>query len=272
MVQTTKKIDKVTGEYRVCDWQMFDIPLFGRTEPELLSLIEKGEKTRPTWVATVNPEFVMNALKDPYFLEILQKKTSFNVVDGIGLIWGRLIQLRIKNDELRIIKITKKTFWGLVVGLEILAGKHRESLITGADLMDKLCGVAEKNGQSVYFYGGWGDRSEKTAKYFLKKYPKLKVAGYRAEDFDFETKVDYLFVARAMKKQELWIDEHFDKLSVKFVMGVGRSFDYYSGELARAPQWVRKMGMEWFFSLLMEPKRWKRQLELPKFIWMVLTN
>jgi len=55
-------------------------------------------------------------------------------------------------------------------------------------------------------------------------------------------------------------------------MGVGRSFDYYSGALERAPKWARKMGMEWFYSLIREPKRWKRQLILPKFVWMVLTE
>jgi len=56
------------------------------------------------------------------------------------------------------------------------------------------------------------------------------------------------------------------------VMGVGRSFDYYSGDLKRAPIWMRKMGLEWLYSLIKEPKRWKRQLVLPKFIWMVLTK
>ena len=96
------------------------------------------------------------------------------------------------------------------------------------------------------------------------------MVGYRAEDFDFNTKADYLFVARAMKKQEEWIEANFDKLKVGLVMGVGRSFDYYSGELPRAPMWVRKMGLEWLFSLVVEPKRWRRQLELPKFVGKVL--
>ena len=158
------------------------------------------------------------------------------------------------------------------MGVEILQGKHRDMLISGADLMDRLCAVAEKNGESVFFFGGWGDRSSRTAEYFLKKYPRLRVVGAQAEDFDFETRVDYLFVARAMKKQELWINDHLDQLKVKLVMGLGRSFDYYSGDLKRAPGWIRRMGFEWLFSLLMEPKRWKRQLALPRFIWKVITE
>jgi N-acetylglucosaminyldiphosphoundecaprenol N-acetyl-beta-D-mannosaminyltransferase len=73
-----------------------------------------------------------------------------------------------------------------------------------------------------------------------------------------------------MKKQEFWIDDNFDKLKVKVVMGVGRSFDYFSGDLKRAPSWVRKMGLEWLYSLYKEPKRWRRQLVLPMFVWKVL--
>jgi N-acetylglucosaminyldiphosphoundecaprenol N-acetyl-beta-D-mannosaminyltransferase len=82
--------------------------------------------------------------------------------------------------------------------------------------------------------------------------------------------IDYLFVAYAMKTQEEWINRNLDKLKVRLVMGVGRSFDYYSGDLRRAPTWVRKMGFEWLYSLFMEPKRWKRQLALPRFIGKVL--
>ncbi len=219
------------------------------------------------WIATVNPEFVVAAQKDPYFKEILSK-TSLNVVDGIGLIWAKEIMTKNKGIKASLGKIAK----GFKVGMEILKGKYRENLVGGADLMDSMCKMAEKMGKTVYFYGGWDDRSKRTAEYFLRKYPKLKVAGYRAEDYDWETKADILFVARAMKKQEEWIENNFLKLKVGVVMGVGRSFDYYSGELKRAPRWLRKMGLEWLYSLYKEPKRWKRQLALPKFIWKVLTD
>lgn len=265
-----KKITRVLDKDYGIIGNMFGFTLFSRSKSTLLKLIESDMvKKGKIWIATVNPEFVMAAKRDKNFLEILQKRTTYNVIDGIGLIWANEIQLQITNYELRIRSIIK--IWlGFKIGLEILMGKHRENLITGADLMDDLCALAEKKDQTVYFYGGWDDRAERTAKYFLKKYPKLNVIGYRAEDFDFNTKVDYLFVARAMKKQELWIDSHYHELNVKLVMGVGRSFDYYSGDLPRAPKLIQKIGFEWLFSLIMEPKRWKRQLELPKFIYMVL--
>jgi N-acetylglucosaminyldiphosphoundecaprenol N-acetyl-beta-D-mannosaminyltransferase len=254
-------------------WEMWGIPLFGRGKEWVLKEVETilSRKGKNYWIATVNPEFMMAVKKDAGFKAILLK-TDLNIIDGIGLIWARETQLRITNYKLQINKTLEKLLCGFKVGVEILRGKHREDLVTGADLMDSLCQLAEAKGKTVYFYGGWDDRSKRTAEYFLRKYPKLKVAGYRAEDFDFKTETDILFVARAMKKQEEWINEHFDKLRVKVVMGVGRSFDYYSGDLKRAPEWVRKMGLEWLYSLYREPKRWKRQLELPKFVWKVLTE
>jgi N-acetylglucosaminyldiphosphoundecaprenol N-acetyl-beta-D-mannosaminyltransferase len=236
--------DKFSGNY----WQLWGIPLFSRGIERVLKLIEDQIDTnhnKPFWVATVNPEFVMEAAKDRHFLEILQK-TDLNVMDGVGLIWAQMM----KEGN----------------------GWHRENLVPGVELMDRMCQLAERKGKTVYFFGGWGDRAKRTAAYFERKYPKLKVAGFKEEDFELETKVDFLFVARGMKKQEMWIEEHFDGLRVKVVMGVGRSFDYFSGDLKRAPEWVRKMGLEWLYSLYKEPKRWKRQLALPKFVWKVLTD
>ena len=171
-------------------WKMWGITLFGRGIEEVLKSIssqlavtsyELGK--RPFWIATVNPEFMMAARKDAGFRAILQK-TSLNVMDGIGLIWAK--QLLITNYELRI----KKIYYGLKIGMEILLGKHKENLVTGADLMDRMCQLAEVKNKTVYFYGGWGERAKKTAEYFVKKYPKLKVAGWRAEDFDFKTEAD----------------------------------------------------------------------------------
>ncbi len=230
-------------------------------ELKIDEVIDQIKNNKKIWIATVNPEFVMTADRDNSFKNILEK-TGLNVTDGIGLVWAREV-LKSKNNKL---------IAGLLVGLEILQGKYEKEVVSGVELIDRLCAKAEREGKTVYFLGGWNERASKTAQFFVNKYPRLKVAGSQAENFDFETEVDYLFVAYGMKKQEEWIESNFGKLKVGVVMGVGRSFDYYSGELKRAPKWVRRMGFEWFYSLMMEPKRWKRQLVLPKFIWKILTN
>ncbi|MBP9817423.1 WecB/TagA/CpsF family glycosyltransferase [Candidatus Shapirobacteria bacterium] len=245
---------------------MYGIPLFGSSMGLLLKMVESGELKKPVWIATVNPEFVMATWKDGEFLKMLQERTSVNVVDGVGLAWANEVQLRITNDELRIIKIVKRIFFGAIEGVKVLGGGYKNKIISGVDLVDELCALAEKTNKTVFFYGGWDDRSERTAKYFLKKYPKLKVVGAQAEDFNFEIKVDFLFVCRAMKKQEEWINEHLHELKVGVVIGLGRTFDYYSGELPRAPRWVRGMGLEWLYSFFTDKGRRKRKLDLPKFV------
>lgn len=248
-------------------WEMWGIPLFGRGIRQVLKEVDVvlSRNGSVYWIATVNTEFVMLAKKDANFRAILEK-TDLNVMDGIALVWAK------DSKILETKNVVKKLAVGFKTGVEVLRGKHTGGLATGADLMDELCRLAESKDKSVYFYGGWGERARKTAEFFQKKYPKLKINGYRAEDFDFTTEADILFVARGMRKQEEWINDNLGKLKVKIVMGVGRSFDYYSGDLKRAPGWVRKMGLEWLYSLIKEPKRWKRQLALPRFIWEVLTE
>jgi len=243
-----KKIDK-NG---VKILKMFDIEFFGRDKHFLLKMIDGwlASKNKKKWIATVNPEFVMKASKDRHFLHIL-KKTDLNIIDGIGLIWAA------KYLE-----------------------KRRMEVIPGSDLINDLCKMAENKGYSVYFLGGWKDRAKRTGLYFNKLYPKLKIAGYYAgkcvgeDDIILKKigskRVDILFVAYGMKTQEEWIERNLRWLNVGVVMGVGRSFDYYSGDLKRAPKVWRKLKLEWLYSLIQEPKRWRRQLELPKFVLKVL--
>jgi N-acetylglucosaminyldiphosphoundecaprenol N-acetyl-beta-D-mannosaminyltransferase len=78
-------------------------------------------------------------------------------------------------------------------------------------------------------------------------------------------------VGLSTPKQEKWMYEHREKLSVPVLMGVGAAFDLNTGRLTQAPAWMREHGMEWFFRLVMEPRRlWRRYLVLgPKFAWNV---
>jgi N-acetylglucosaminyldiphosphoundecaprenol N-acetyl-beta-D-mannosaminyltransferase len=268
--------------------KMFDIPLFGGDKARVLNII--GEKlasgTKKYWVATVNPEFVMEALKDQKFGEIL-KQTSLNVVDGVGLVWAREINKKflISNPPAGRagVEFLKKLFFGIKVGREILNGKYKDQIASGADLMVDLVKMAAEKKLKLFFLGGWEDRAEKSADFFKSKFlisnDQVNWSSGEPEFSNKEViekinkfKPDILFVAYGMKKQEFWIAENLKKLDIGLVMGIGRSFDYYSGELKRAPEWVRRMGMEWLYSLIKEPKRWKRQLVLPKFVWKVMVK
>lgn len=264
-------------------WELWGVPIFGSGRLEVLKVVDRWlgasslKLRKPKWIATINPEFMMITAKDSRFFNILQK-TDLNVMDGIGIVWAREIQNKFLIFNSKFLILKKITF-GFQVGIGILGGEYKQELASGSDLMKDLCELAAKKGYKVYFLGGWENRAERTAKYFKNKYPKLNVVG--AESGGnlnppslklWRAKPDILFVAYGMKRQEEWIEKNLNKLNVGLVMGVGRSFDYYSGELKRAPKLWRRMGFEWLYSLIREPKRWRRQLELPKFVWKVLTS
>ncbi|MFA5532433.1 MAG: WecB/TagA/CpsF family glycosyltransferase [Candidatus Shapirobacteria bacterium] len=278
-VQSEKMSKKDNGSGDTFDgnlWQIFDISLFGRDINQVLNIIGSNLElgTKKYWVATVNPEFVMEATKDDKFGQIL-KKTSLNVMDGIGLVWAREV-LKQKNGF-------KKIGVGIGTGIKILQGKKRDWVATGADLMLNLGQMVANNNLKIFFLGGFGNRAERSANFFKKKFilKDNQIAwsegGPNVENGEVvrqinKFKPDVLLVAYGMKKQEFWIDRNLKDLDVGIVMGVGRSFDYYSGELKRASKKWQKMGLEWLYSLAKDPKRFKRQLALPKFMWKVLVN
>lgn len=249
--------------------QLFGVELWTKSKKDFLEQIGSDvKKEKKVWIATVNPEFMVESWSDKRFLNILQTKTSYNVIDGHGILWP----LAIKNSNFQIPIFKKvKEFVDVFFG-----GKYREKLITGVELMEDLCAMAEKEKIPVYFLGGW--EPEKVVECFQNKFKKLIIGGFAKDDF-VETlharslqNHAVIFVALGMKKQEFWIEENWEKLPVGIVMGVGRSFDYYAGSIKRAPKWMRQMGLEWLFSLIMDPKhRLVRQLKnLPVFVWKVM--
>ena len=277
-----KKRNKVMTILSGSLWKIFNIPLFSRDVNQVLNIIGSNLElgTRKFWIATVNPEFIMEANKDKEFRQIL-KKTSLNVMDGIGLVWAK----EIDNQFIRLsdVSFLRKFFFGVKTGIKILQGKHRDQVASGADLMLNLGEMAMKNNSKIFFLGGFGDRAKKTAKFFKRKFflkdKQVEVCEGEPNINNKEVikkinkfRPDILLVAYGMKKQEFWINRNLKDLDVGIVMGVGRSFDYYSGELKRAPKKWQKMGLEWLYSLIKEPKRWKRQLVLPKFVWKVLVK
>jgi N-acetylglucosaminyldiphosphoundecaprenol N-acetyl-beta-D-mannosaminyltransferase len=254
--------------------QMYGLSFFGSNIARLLRVLgaRKEEKGLKTWLITVNPEFIMKTISDKNFLDVINK-SDIRTIDGIGIIWAQKVLIKSNGLE--------RWFLALKEGLKILSGKSRESLISGSDLMVEFCKKAAQKNEKIFFLGGYDDRAKKCGDYFSKKFRGLKYDFSSGEPTVKNDEVikkinafrpDYLLVAYGMKKQEEWIEKNLKKLDVKVVMGVGRSFDYYSGALKRAPMWIRKMGLEWLFSLIKEPRRWRRQLVLPKFIWMVMTQ
>lgn len=201
---------------------------------------EKGDKK--TFVVTINPEIVMLALKDPEYEKVLNS-SDLALADGVGVLWAG--------------KIFGKRFNGRVHGVDLVNGLVKE--------------VSEKP-ITVGFLGGKENVAQNTADCLKKKYPDLKVA-YALEEWPKGSKdlrSDVLFVAFGSPKQEKWIFENMNEIDAKVFIGVGGAFDFISGKVMRAPIFVRRLGLEWLFRLMIQPWRIRRQFALVRFVLVVI--
>ncbi len=145
--------------------------------------------------------------------------------------------------------------------------------VNGTDMLPLLCKQAAEKRHSLFLLGAKPGIAKKMKENLQMKYPDLKILGTQHGYFDREKEnekiikkinslqPDILLVAFGAPAQEKWIAQNFSRLNPFVMMGVGGLFDFYSGNIPRAPLWMRKAGIEWIFRLLQEPKRmWKRYI------------
>jgi N-acetylglucosaminyldiphosphoundecaprenol N-acetyl-beta-D-mannosaminyltransferase len=204
-------------------------------------------------IATINTEFIVLAQKDAAFLRALNA-CALNVPDSVGVTWAAR----------RI-------------------GTPLRARVTGQELVDRICARAAELGARIFFLGAREGIAERAANALKSKYPNLKIAGCYAGSPAIEEEeaiterinesgAQILFVAYGPPKQELWIARNASRMNVAVAMGVGGTFDTLAGSVPRAPQWMQRAGFEWTYRLLREPWRLKRQLSIPYFMWLVLTQ
>ncbi|MBV5327484.1 MAG: WecB/TagA/CpsF family glycosyltransferase, partial [Chlorobium sp.] len=138
---------------------------------------------------------------------------------------------------------------------------------------------AAQKGWRIFLLGASAESNQGACDKLAAEYPGLKIVGRIDGYFQNSDEVvnrinasgaDLVFVAMGSPKQERWIDENRPALDAPFCMGVGGTFDVVSGKAKWAPAFCRKTGTEWLYRLIVEPKRWRRQLVLPKFAFAVL--
>lgn len=158
-----------------------------------------------------------------------------------------------------------------VVWAARLLGAQLRERVAGIDLMHALVARSERRGWRVYFLGAKEAVLEKMVAHYQTRFPALQIAGYRHgywSSADEETsivnqirasKADLLFIGISSPKKEIFAYQHARDLGVPFVMGVGGSFDVIAGLTRRAPIWMQRLGLEWFWRFLQEPQRmWRR--------------
>lgn len=162
-----------------------------------------------------------------------------------------------------------------------LRGYKKATHIRGSDLMFQVCEMTAQKGYSNFLYGGSDGTPEKLTEVLKQKIPDLKVSGTYSPPFRPLTqqeveeiidminaaRPDILWVGLGAPKQEIWMSQYIKELNVPVLVGVGAAFDFLSGNKKEAPKWMQKLGLEWLFRLLCEPRRlWKRNLYHPIFI------
>ena len=167
---------------------------------------------------------------------------------------------------------------GVVLASKILKTPLKQK-VAGVDFADGLLGVLETTGQSLYLLGSKPGIGELAAQKMMQKHPRLRIAGIADGYFQDEAPVidkinasgaDVLFVCLGALKQEQFMARHQKALHVKLMAGLGGSLDSFAGTVKRAPKWMIRLNLEWLYRLIKEPKRFKRMLRLPKYLWAVV--
>jgi N-acetylglucosaminyldiphosphoundecaprenol N-acetyl-beta-D-mannosaminyltransferase len=146
-----------------------------------------------------------------------------------------------------------------------------------------LCEQAPHENWKIYFLGAAPGIADEAARQLGQRYPGINICGTHNGYFSEEQlpsiieeiralRPDILFVALGAPGQEYWIKKFRKALEVPVAIGVGGSFDVIAGIKSRAPEWMIRANLEWMYRLLKEPSRFKRQLALPKFVFMVLQH
>jgi len=194
-------------------------------------------------IATVNPEFILKTQKDRGFKDILNS-CDLNVADGFGI---------------------KLAFWRY--------GKNLKCRMAGIDLMMEILKVANEKKLKIFLATSSRGLSswEETKEAINKKFPDLEINGVNischseAEPKNLEilrfAQDDIVFCNFGAPEQEKFLNslKSAENARIKLAIGVGGSFDYLTGKIRRAPKWMRQIGLEWLFRLILEPKyRFKR--------------
>jgi N-acetylglucosaminyldiphosphoundecaprenol N-acetyl-beta-D-mannosaminyltransferase len=153
-----------------------------------------------------------------------------------------------------------------IVWASRLLGDPLPCRVAGIDLMEALFERAAATGYRVYVLGASAEVLERAVARVRREYPTLEIAGYRdgyyADPEEPEVaaaitaaQADILFVAMSSPRKEYFLARYGQSLGVPFVMGVGGAIDVYAGLVRRAPVLLQRIGLEWLFRLLQEPRR-----------------
>ncbi len=205
-------------------------------------------------IVSLNPENIVIAQIDEVFKKVIET-AQIKIVDGIGVVLAAQIL-------------------GIPIG----------ERLTGVDFMRRLIVLAKESRLTVLLIGGGPNLALSLAECYREQFPEAEFVGIEGyKNINKPTKKEenkvlsivrsvkpnLIFAAFGSPEQELWLARHKKQFKGIVCMGVGQGFDVEGSIVNRAPVWTQKIGFEWLYRLLIQPWRWKRQLRLIKFVWLV---
>lgn len=229
------------------------IPLSMTSYEDVLDVLEHRPADRATTVAVCNVHSVMTARRDPALREAIAGAT-IATTDGVPLVW--------------VVRLTRRP---------------EQRRVYGPDLMEQALEESDRRGDWRHFlFGTTPETLARLTDAIARRMPLAKVVGtmpppFRpltpAEEDDFVSAVqasgaDIVWVGLGMPRQELFIHRVAPRLPGVALVGVGAAFDFLSGTVPQAPDWLQRAGLEWLYRLIQEPRRlWRRYLvNNPAFI------
>ncbi|MDY2632078.1 WecB/TagA/CpsF family glycosyltransferase [Clostridium sp.] len=208
---------------------------------ESIDYIDKLIKRKKnSYVVTPNVDHIVKLENDSEFLEVYNN-ADLVLTDGMPLVWiSKFLKTPIKEK------------------------------VSGSDLFPKVCKLADEKGYSIFLLGAAEGIAIKAAENLKNKYKNLNIVGTFSPSYGFEkskseieeiikkvneAKPDILAVGLGAPKQEKFIYKYKNKLNVPISLAIGASIDFEAGNIERAPKWMQKSGLEWFYRFLKEPKR-----------------
>ena len=221
----------------------FGIPVDSLTMTETVNIIKNSIKEkRITHHVALNAAKVVNLQKDIALKESIMYCDIINA-DGQSIVWASKF-----------------------------LGNPLPERVAGIDLMINLVEMASKEKHTIFLLGAEREILKNLVTIYEKKYGSNLIAGFKDGYFKYEeeeeiadmianSRADMLFVAITSPRKEIFLNKYKDIIKIPFIMGVGGSFDVISGKTRRAPLWIQKIGFEWLYRVIQEPKRmWKRYL------------
>jgi len=211
------------------------------TEAQCVDFVMREIETgRGGWIMTPNLD-ILRMLASDRVIQDLTSEVDMFVADGMPLIWASRLQ-----------------------------GTPLPERVCGSNLIYSLSAAAAQHGRSIFLLGGDPGTAEGAAELLKKQSPALKIAGTHCPPMGFQddpsemkritdlleaSTPDIIFVALGCPKQEQLIDHLRHLLPGVWWLGIGISFSYATGDLKRAPKWMRRIGLEWVYRLIQEPRR-----------------